>query len=807
MNAPQHNIEADALAGRAFPTGLGQKHTHSLTLNHGRPNKAVHAGKPYDTITGQQIAAMVRTPPAAVPKGQARWFIPSTYSDADARSAEVQAAMGGFAWLTLDVDKNNLAKAEVVEALGAVLGPCRFLVYSTSSATPDNRKWRALVPLKEVLQGGDFKDTQEAFFDLLTDATLGTLIGDPQLRNPNQLIYLPNPLSGFYDFQVEKEQPQLYLSPSHPVILRRQETRGKRDDALKAAETRRRQRDTDRQARPFGDGETPIEAFNARHQVADLLERYGFTRAGHSDDWRSPYQTSKSFATRDMVDYWVSLSGSDASAGLGHETRSGARHGDAFDLYCHFEHGGDHSKAAKAYRAELHPPLCLASLVESTAASTSNASQRGGGEGQARVGDDEPNEKQTADNQQANKIEDGNPPEFVLGRGGKPAWCAENACLTLEHHRDWAGVLAHDEFSVLDLLLKPIPGTTVSVSRFKPRELQEHDVTAALRWFNRNRFPDATRNVLQDAMQMVARQSIISPVRHYLEALKWDGLPRIEDWLQIYCEAPSAGVTQRFGRKWLIAAVARALRPGCKADNALVLEGAQGVGKSSALKALAGEEWFFDGLRDMHGKDASASLKGKWIVELPELSALRRSDAESVKAFLSRTEERYRPPYGRGEVIERRRCIFAGTTNRDDYLADDTGGRRFWPVRVGQVDVAGLKRDRDQIWAEAVQALHAGEFWWLSGDEEASAAAIVADRQADDLWSGKVLSVAAGLSEVSAAQILNLMDIPLDRGGKSESMRICGILTRAGWRKDGKFKNGPHKDLSRYLPPAVRGAA
>lgn len=397
------------------------------------------------------------------------------------------------------------------------------------------------------------------------------------------------------------------------------------------------------------------------------------------------------------------------------------------------------------------------------------------------------------------------PPELIKGKSGdRPVWCMENACLMLEYDSAWNGVLAFDEFSVLNLVLRPIPGTSARLSSFTARELRDTDVTEAMRWFNRNGFPDATKNVMQDAMQAVARQTVISPVRHYLEELQWDGTQRIDEWLQTYCKAPRDALVSRFGRKWLIAAVARALRPGCKADNALILEGAQGAGKSSALKALAGEAWFFDGLRDMHGKDASASLKGKWIVELPELSALGRSDVESVKAFLSRTEERYRPPYGRAEVIERRRCIFAGTTNRDDYLADDTGGRRFWPVKVGQINLEGLKRDRDQIWAEAVAALNAGEQWWLSAEDEAGAAAIVADRQSDDLWSGSVLSVVEGLLEVSTAQILTLMDIPLDRCGKSEAMRIGGILTRAGWRKDGKFKHGPYKDLSRYLPPIVK---
>jgi predicted P-loop ATPase len=145
-----------------------------------------------------------------------------------------------------------------------------------------------------------------------------------------------------------------------------------------------------------------------------------------------------------------------------------------------------------------------------------------------------------------------------------------------------------------------------------------------------------------------------------------------------------------------------------------VLEGKQGAGKSSILRALAGDEWFHDGLSDMHGKDASAALRGKWIIELPELSAMRRSDTEAVKAFLSRTEERYRPAYGRTEVIKPRRCVFAGTTNRNDYLTDDTGERRFWPVTVGAVKLDELTQDREQIWAEAVDLYRNGARWWLA---------------------------------------------------------------------------------------------
>lgn len=398
----------------------------------------------------------------------------------------------------------------------------------------------------------------------------------------------------------------------------------------------------------------------------------------------------------------------------------------------------------------------------------------------------------------------------VFGHKTKPKetrvkWCADVACTILEESPDWAGVLSHDEFTGLDMLLKPIPGSTVPRSTFSPRPLTDNDFTAAVRWFNRNGFPDATKNGTADALLLVAGQTIISPVRHFLEGLAWDGVQRAGDWLTRYCGAEPADLTAKVGKAWLVAAVARALRPGCKADCALVLEGKQGAGKSSILRALAGDDWFSDSLRDMHGKDASAALRGKWIIELPELSAMRRSDTEAVKAFLSRTEERYRPAYGRTEVIEPRRCIFAGTTNRNDYLTDDTGGRRFWPVVVGAVDLDALTRDREQLWAEAVALYRAGEQWWLDRTDEGTAAAVVATRAADDPWAADVLRAVEGLSEVSTRDVFQLLEIPLDRRSKADAMRITGIITRAGWSRFGKFTSGPSRDLSRFLPPGGAG--
>ena len=266
------------------------------------------------------------------------------------------------------------------------------------------------------------------------------------------------------------------------------------------------------------------------------------------------------------------------------------------------------------------------------------------------------------------------------------------------------------------------------------------------------------------AIQMVASHHRHHPVRGYLEDLCWDGTPRLDMWLETYlgarinaetldadlsdddlnCEEPTpsekyTAYLRSIGPKWMIAAVARIYRPGCKVDHVIVFEGPQGVGKSTCLRILAGDDWFADEISDLGTKDSAQDLRGKWIVELAEVAALKRATLERMKAFISRNVDHYRPSYGRRSMDFPRQCVFAGTTNADAYLADETGNRRFWPVKVTWLRLDELVRDRDQLWAEAVARFKAGEAWWLDREIEALAAEEQEQRRQGDPWEEPIL--------------------------------------------------------------------
>ncbi len=209
----------------------------------------------------------------------------------------------------------------------------------------------------------------------------------------------------------------------------------------------------------------------------------------------------------------------------------------------------------------------------------------------------------------------------------------------------------------------------------------------------------------------VAREAPFHPVCDYLDGLAWDGTPQLNRWLISYGSAPDHPYVLAVGALVLIAAVRRVREPGCKFDEMPVLEGEQGTDKSSALAVLAvRDEWFSDDIPlNADGKRVIEALGGRWIVEAAELKGMRRGDVEHLKSLLSRRVDRARMSYERLPSVAPRQCVIFGTTNSASYLRDGTGNRRFWPVRVERFDLAALRRDRDQLWAEAAAREAKGE--------------------------------------------------------------------------------------------------
>jgi putative DNA primase/helicase len=243
-----------------------------------------------------------------------------------------------------------------------------------------------------------------------------------------------------------------------------------------------------------------------------------------------------------------------------------------------------------------------------------------------------------------------------------------------------------------------------------------------------------------DGARMVADANAFHPVREYLRSLVWDGTPRVDRWLEDYCAViPSSeahkALLRSVGRKWLVSCVARAMNPGCKVDTMLILEGRQGIGKSTAFAALAGDGLHCDSAIDFGTKEACQTLQGVWIYELAELDALLRRETSVIKAFLSRAFDRFRVPYGRAPETVPRSVVFCGTVNEAGYLRDRTGNRRFWVVRCeGALDTDGLRAARDALWAEARHRYETGETWHLSPEHEALMAGEHEGRMEGDPW-------------------------------------------------------------------------
>lgn len=371
----------------------------------------------------------------------------------------------------------------------------------------------------------------------------------------------------------------------------------------------------------------------------------------------------------------------------------------------------------------------------------------------------------------ANNVQPIYPDQLVRSDKGVPLDRLANIVKILRGDPAFAEALAFDEFSNRLLKMRPMPWETTA------GEWSDVDSLLLQVYLTDRGLGEYSLGKISAAIIAVAKARAFHPVREYLSGLQWDGQERLNLWLAHYLgvvgieDELRRAYVDRVGKMWLVAAVHRVMEPGCKFDNVLILEGSQGIGKSTALQILAGE-WYTDTPFPMGDKDGFQALAGVWIVELAELEAFTSVESSRSKSFFSSAIDRYRPSYGARTMPFPRQCVIAGSTNRAEYLKDATGNRRYWPVMCTQVRLDDLRADRDQLWAEAVHLYLAGYAHYVSPTDPLAGTfhAMQSERQIDDPWE---YAIALYLEDYA---VRNGMDVPLT---SLDILRGLGLDVRA----------------------------
>lgn len=384
-------------------------------------------------------------------------------------------------------------------------------------------------------------------------------------------------------------------------------------------------------------------------------------------------------------------------------------------------------------------------------------------------------------------------------RGGL-AQTIDNAVLILRNDDRLAGRLAYDEMTHNTVTVKSLPWRKVEgVSQWTDTD------DAALRYYLEKHYGLTGKDRIFDAVNVVAQAASFHPVRDYLDTCKWDGVPRVERLLVDYLGAEDNPYTRAVTRKTLAAAVARIYRPGVKFDYMLTLRGRQGLGKSALIGKLGGD-WFSDTFTTLQGKDAYEQVQGVWIMEVGELAGMRKAEAETIKLYISKQVDRFRPAYGRRLQEFPRQCIFIGTTNEAQFLRDTTGNRRFWVVDTPNDPTRDMWEDLTpetvkQIWAEAVSIYKAGEPLYLDRELERTAREVQASYEEENPRAGIILEYLerllpddwAGLDTYTRRQWLET-----DAEGKHRRTTVCTLEIWA------EALGGDPAKMDRYAAKEIR---
>lgn len=375
-----------------------------------------------------------------------------------------------------------------------------------------------------------------------------------------------------------------------------------------------------------------------------------------------------------------------------------------------------------------------------------------------------------------------------------------NVDTILRNAPNWRGILAYDEFSyrILKLRAPPFQGGL-------PGPWDRTDSTNAALWIERMFGFTVKSQVIDELVRAIAWESRFHSVRAWFDGLPaWDGIERLPTFFEDVFGAKQSDYTSHVGTGLLVSAVARVYRPGCKVDTMVVLEGGQGIGKSTALIELFGQDWYVDVIEPPSHKDFYITLQGVLCVEIGEMQAFARAELTQVKQAITRRNDKFRAPYEAAASDHLRQSIFVGTTNADTYLMDPTGGRRFLPVKCGAVNLEYIRDSREQLWAEARVRFEKGFRWWDFPKDAAAAAQD--ERYVEDSWAEPVEEWLAGrvagansyenidqgdwegehrpVRSVSTTDVMKrALHIEISKHTRQDQMRVSQILKRLGWVK------------------------